>query len=146
MFYTTETSDQRRSKDGSSRLCALGPWVPRCSFSHGHISTPAGLSVSGRRLLNGHPWHQAVTIEVVILAIHCGVSGNALQFETKSTRSATSDYVITRLLRLDPSSVDLGKAACINDSMLASRLKDFRPGTRILYGARHEASVWRDPR
>ena len=60
---------------------------------------------------DGHPWHQAVTIEVVdpgdpLVAF----LGNSLQVEDEIYQISDFDYRGSRvLLRLDPSSVDLGK-------------------------------------
>src|SRR5258707_15055832 len=60
---------------------------------------------------NGHLWYQAVTIEVVdpgdsLVAF----LGNSLQFEDEIYQISDFDYRGSRvLLRLDPSSVDLGK-------------------------------------
>ena len=61
---------------------------------------------------NGHPWHQAVTIEVVdpsdpLVAF----LGNSLQVEDEIYQISDFDHRGSRvLLRLDPGSVDLGKA------------------------------------
>ncbi|MGY4296674.1 type 1 glutamine amidotransferase [Bradyrhizobium sp. i1.4.4] len=60
---------------------------------------------------NGHPWHQAVKIEVVdpgdpLVAF----LGNSVQVEDEIYQIGDFDYRGSRvLLRLDPSSVDLGK-------------------------------------
>ena len=87
---------------------------------------------------NGHPWHQAVTIEVVdpsdpLVAF----LGNSLQVEDEIYQISDFDYRGSRvLLRLDPSSVDLGRPACINNSMVGlSHGPNSMGGTRILYGA-----------
>src|SRR4051812_43447421 len=68
---------------------------------------------------NGHPWHQAVTIEVVdpgdpLVAF----LGNSLRVEDEIYQISDFDYRGSRvLLRLDPSSVDLGKTGVHPDSM-----------------------------
>jgi type 1 glutamine amidotransferase len=99
---------------------------------------------------NGHPWHQAVTIEVVdpgdpLVAF----LGNALPFEDEIYQISDFDYRGSRvLLRLDPSSVDLGKPG-VHQRFYGWPLawKRFYGKGRVFYTALgHEASIWRNPR
>ena len=99
---------------------------------------------------NGHPWHQAVTIEVVdpgdpVVAF----LGNFLQFEDEIYQISDFDYRRSHvLLRLDPSSVDLGKTG-VHQRFYGWPLawKRFYGHGRVFYTALgHEASVWQDRR
>jgi uncharacterized protein len=99
---------------------------------------------------NGHPWHQAVTIEVVdpgdpVVAF----LGNFLQFEDEIYQISDFDYRRSRvLLRLDPSSVDLSKTG-VHQRFYGWPLawKRFYGQGRVFYTALgHEASVWQDRR
>ena len=99
---------------------------------------------------NGHPWHQAVTIEVVdpgdpVVAF----LGNFLQFEDEIYQISDFDYRRSHvLLRLDPSSVDLGKTG-VHQRFYGWPLawKRFYGQGRVFYTALgHEASVWQDRR
>ena len=99
---------------------------------------------------NGHPWHQAVTIEVVdpgdpLVAF----LGNSLQVEDEIYQISDFDYRGSRvLLRLDQSSVDLNKAG-VHQRFYGWPLawKRFYGEGRVFYSALgHEASVWQDPR
>jgi len=99
---------------------------------------------------NGHPWHQAVTIEVVdpgdpVVAF----LGNFLQFEDEIYQISDFDYRRSHvLLRLDPSSVDLGKTG-VHQRFYGWPLAwtRFYGQGRVFYTALgHEASVWQDPR
>jgi uncharacterized protein len=99
---------------------------------------------------NGHPWHQAVTIEVVdpddpVVAF----LGNLLQFEDEIYQISDFDYRRSHvLLRLDPSSVDLGKTG-VHQRFYGWPLawKRFYGRGRVFYTALgHEASVWQDRR
>jgi uncharacterized protein len=99
---------------------------------------------------NGHPWHQAVTIEVVdpddpVVAF----LGNSLQFEDEIYQISDFDYRGSRvLLRLDQSSVDLGKTG-VHRRFYGWPLawKRFYGKGRVFYTALgHEASAWQDPR
>ena len=99
---------------------------------------------------NGHPWHQAVTIEVAdpsdpLVAF----LGNSLKVEDEIYQIRDFDDRGSRvLLRLDPSSVDLGKTGVHRRSYgwpLAWK-RSYGEG-RVFYTALgHEASVWRDAR
>jgi type 1 glutamine amidotransferase len=99
---------------------------------------------------NGHPWHQAVTIEVVdpgdpVVAF----LGNFLQIEDEIYQISDFDYRGSHvLLRLDPSSVDLGKTG-VHQRFYGWPLawtRSYGQG-RVFYTALgHEASVWQDPR
>jgi len=99
---------------------------------------------------NGHPWHQAVTIEVVdpgdpLVAF----LGNSLQVEDEIYQIGDFDYRGSRvLLRLDPSSVDLGKTG-VHQRFYGWPLTwtRFYGEGRVFYSALgHEPSVWRDAR
>ncbi len=99
---------------------------------------------------NGHPWHQTVTIEVVdprdpLVAF----LGKSLQVEDEIYQISDFDYRRSRvLLRLDPTSVDLGKAA-VHQRFYGWPLawtRSYGEG-RVFYTALgHEPSVWRDAR
>jgi uncharacterized protein len=99
---------------------------------------------------NGHPWHQAVTIEVTdptdpLVAF----LGNALQFEDEIYQISDFDYRGSHvLLRLDQGSVDLGKAGVQRRfyGWPLAWTRSYGQG-RVFYTALgHEASVWQDPR
>jgi hypothetical protein len=99
---------------------------------------------------NGHPWHQAVTIDVVgrsnpLVAF----LGNSLQIEDEIYQISDFDYRGSRvLLSLDPGSVDLGKPG-VHQRFYGWPLawtRSYGEG-RVFYTALgHEASVWEDPR
>jgi uncharacterized protein len=99
---------------------------------------------------NGHPWHQAVTIEVVdpddpLVAF----LGNSLQIEDEIYQISDFDYGGSRvLLRLDPGSVDLGKDG-VHRRFYGWPLawSRFYGNGRVFYTALgHEPSVWQDAR
>ena len=99
---------------------------------------------------NGHPWHQAVTIEVVdpgdpLVAF----LGNSLQVEDEIYQISDFDYRGSRvLLRLDPRSVDLGKTG-VHQRFYGWPLAwtRFYGEGRVFYTALgHEPSVWQDVR
>ena len=99
---------------------------------------------------NGHPWHQAVTIEVVdprdpLVAF----LGNSLQVEDEIYQISDFDHRGSRvLLRLDPSSVDLGKTG-VHHRFYGWPLAwtRFYGEGRVFYTALgHEPSVWQDAR
>ena len=99
---------------------------------------------------NGHPWHQAVTIEVVdpgdpIVAF----LGNSLQVEDEIYQISDFDHHGSRvLLRLDPRSVDLGKMGVHRPSYgwPLAWTRHYGEG-RVFYTALgHEPSVWQDAR
>jgi type 1 glutamine amidotransferase len=99
---------------------------------------------------NGHPWHQAVTIEVVdpddpLVAF----LGNSLQFEDEIYQISDFDYRGSHvLLRLDQSSVDLSRTG-VHQRFYGWPLAwtRFYGQGRVFYTALgHEASVWQDPR
>jgi len=99
---------------------------------------------------NGHPWHQVVAIEVADDADSIvAFLGNSLQLKDEIYQISDFDYRGSHvLLRLDPSSVDLGKAGVhlrpYGWPLAWKRL--FGLG-RVFYSALgHEASVWQDPR
>jgi uncharacterized protein len=99
---------------------------------------------------NGHPWHQTVTIEVAdpgdpLVAF----LGNSLQVEDEIYQISDFDYRGSHvLLRLDPSSVDLGKPG-VHQRFYGWPLawtRSYGQG-RVFYAALgHEASVWQDAR
>jgi type 1 glutamine amidotransferase len=99
---------------------------------------------------DGHPWHQAVTIEVVepgdpVVAF----LGKSFQIEDEIYQIRDFDDRGSRvLLRLDPGSVDLSKTGVHQRSYgwpLAWK-RSYGQG-RVFYTALgHEASVWQDTR
>jgi len=99
---------------------------------------------------NGHPWHQPVTIEVVdpsdpLVAF----LGNSLHLNDEIYQISDFDYRGSRvLLRLDPGSVDLGKAG-VHRRFYGWPLawtRSYGEG-RVFYTALgHEPSVWQDAR
>jgi type 1 glutamine amidotransferase len=99
---------------------------------------------------NGHPWHQAVTIEVAdpsdpLVAF----LGNSLQFEDEIYQISDFDYRGSHvLLRLDPSSVNLGKPGVHQRSYgWPLAWTRFYGQGRVFYTALgHAASVWEDAR
>ncbi|KRQ97894.1 trehalose utilization [Bradyrhizobium jicamae] len=99
---------------------------------------------------DGHPWHQAVTIDVVDPSdASVAFLGNSLQVEDEIYQIRDFDDRGSRvLLRLDPNSVDLGKTGVHQRSYgwpLAWK-RTYGEG-RVFYTALgHEASVWRDAR
>ncbi|UVO27565.1 ThuA domain-containing protein [Bradyrhizobium arachidis] len=98
----------------------------------------------------GHPWHQAVTIEVVDAGDPLvAFLGQSLQVEDEIYQISDFDYRGSHvLLRLDPSSVDLSKAG-VHQRFYGWPLawtRVFGQG-RVFYTALgHEASVWHDVR
>jgi hypothetical protein len=99
---------------------------------------------------DGHPWHQAVTIQVVdpgdpLVAF----LGNSLQFEDEIYQISDFDHRGSRvLMRLDESSVDLSKTG-VHQRFYGWPLvwTRFYGQGRVFYMALgHEASVWQDPR
>ena len=99
---------------------------------------------------NGHPWHQAVTIEVVdpgdpLVAF----LGNSLQVEDEIYQISDFDYRGSRvLLRLDPSSVDLGKTG-VHQRFFGWPLawtRSYGQGRVFCTALGHGASVWQDAR
>jgi len=99
---------------------------------------------------NGHPWHQAVTIEVVDAGDPLvAFLGNSLQVEDEIYQISDFDYRGSRvLLRLDPSSVDLKKTG-VHQRFYGWPLawtRSYGEG-RVFYTALgHEASAWQDGR
>lgn len=99
---------------------------------------------------NGHPWHQLVTIEVADAADPLvAFLGSSLQLNDEIYQISDFDYRGSRvLMRLDQSSVDLGKPG-VHQRFYGWPLawkRLFGEG-RVFYSALgHEASVWRDPR
>src|SRR6516225_5291715 len=99
---------------------------------------------------NGHPWHQAVTIEVADAADPLvAFLGSSLQLNDEVYQISDFDYRGSRvLLRLDQSSVDLGKPG-VHPRFYGWPLawtRSYGQG-RVFYTALgHEASVWQDAR
>jgi len=99
---------------------------------------------------NGHPWHQAVTIEVVDAGDPLvAFLGNSLQVEDEIYQISDFDHRGSRvLLRLDPSSVDLKKTG-VHQRFYGWPLawtRSYGEG-RVFYTALgHEASAWQDGR
>lgn len=99
---------------------------------------------------NGHPWHQLVTIEVADATDPLvAFLGRSLQLNDEIYQVSDFDYRGSRvLLRLDASSVDLGKAG-VHERFYGWPLawrRSFGAG-RVFYSALgHEPAVWRDPR
>jgi uncharacterized protein len=101
-------------------------------------------------VFNGHPWHQSVRIEVVdsgdpLVAF----LGNSLQIEDEIYQISDFDHRGSHvLLRLDSSSVDLGRPG-VHRRFYGWPLawtRSYGQG-RVFYTALgHEASVWLDPR
>lgn len=99
---------------------------------------------------DGHPWHQAVNIEVAdpgnpLVAF----LGNSLQMKDEIYQIRDFDHQGSQvLLRLDPRSVDLGKAGVHQRSYGWPLAWTRRYGEgRVFYSALgHEPSVWRDAR
>jgi type 1 glutamine amidotransferase len=99
---------------------------------------------------NGHPWHQNVSIEVADAADPVvAFLGNSLPLADEIYQISDFDYRGSHvLLRLDQSSVDLGKAG-VHQRFYGWPLawkRSFGAG-RVFYSALgHEPSVWHDPR
>jgi uncharacterized protein len=99
---------------------------------------------------NGHPWHQVVTIKVADAADPLvAFLGDSLQVNDEIYQISDFDYRGSHvLLRLDQSSVDLGKSG-VQQRFYGWPLawKRFFGRGRVFYSALgHEASVWQDPR
>lgn len=99
---------------------------------------------------NGHPWHQAVTIEVSDPADPLvAFLGNSFQVEDEIYQIRDFDHRGSRvLLRLDPTSVDLEKMGVHRPSYGWPLAWTRRYGEgRVFYSALgHEPSVWQDAR
>ncbi len=99
---------------------------------------------------NGHPWHQAVTIEVADSGDPLvGFLGRSFQVEDEIYQISDFDYRGSHvLLHLDPNSVDLGKPS-VRQRFYGWPLawtRSYGQG-RVFYTALgHEASVWQDAR
>jgi hypothetical protein len=99
---------------------------------------------------DGHPWHQAVTIEVVDPSDQMvAFLGKLLRIEDEIYQISNFDYRGSHvLLRLDQSSVDLSKTG-VHQRFYGWPLAwtRFYGQGRVFYTALgHEASVWQDPR
>jgi uncharacterized protein len=99
---------------------------------------------------NGHPWHQSVTIEVVDPGEQLvGFLGTHFKVDDEIYQISDFDYRGSRvLLRLDSSSVELGKPG-VHQRFYGWPLawtRSYGQG-RVFYTALgHEASVWQDAR
>ena len=99
---------------------------------------------------NGHPWHQAVTIEVVDPSNPLAAFlGNSFPFEDEIYQISDFDYRGSDvLLRLDQSSVDLGKPD-VHRRFYGWPLawtRSYGEGRVFYMALGHEASVWQDAR
>jgi type 1 glutamine amidotransferase len=99
---------------------------------------------------NGHPWHQAVTIEVVDLSDPMvSFLGNSLQFDDEIYQISDFDYRGSHvLLRLDQRSVDLSKPG-VHQRFYGWPVawnRFFGQGRVFYMALGHEASVWKDAR
>lgn len=151
MFYTTGEIPM----SGAEKTALLdfvrsgGGFLGVHSATDTFYSWPDYLDLIGG-YFNGHPWHQAVTIEVAdpsdpLVAF----LGNSLQVEDEIYEISDFDYRGSHvLLRLDQSSVDLGKPG-VHQRFYGWPLawtRVYGQG-RVFYTALgHEASVWQDAR
>ena len=99
---------------------------------------------------NGHPWHQAVTIEVVDPSNPVvGFLGSSLQLEDEIYQISDFDYRGSSvLLRLAPSSVDLGKSG-VHRRFYGWPLawtRVYGEGRVFYMALGHDPSVWQDAR
>src|SRR6185437_5112010 len=99
---------------------------------------------------NGHPWHQAVTIEVVDPADPLvAFLGHSFQIKDEIYQISDFDYRGSHLLlRLDPSSVDLSKPDVRQRfyGWPLAWMRHYGRG-RVFYTALgHDAAVWEDTR
>lgn len=151
MFYTTGELPM----SGAQKTALLnfvrsgGGFLGVHSATDTFYSWPDYLDLIGG-YFNGHPWHQAVTIEVVdpgdpLVAF----LGKSLQVEDEIYQISDFDYRGSHvLLRLDQSSVDLSKTG-VHQRFYCWPLawKRFYGQGRVFYTALgHEASVWQDSR
>ena len=151
MFYTTGEIPM----SGAEKTALLdfvrsgGGFLGVHSATDTFYSWPDYLDLIGG-YFNGHPWHQAVTIEVAdpgnpLVAF----LGSSLQFEDEIYQISDFDYRGSHvLLRLDQRSVDLGKPG-VHQRFYGWPLawtRSYGQG-RVFYTALgHEASVWQDAR
>ena len=99
---------------------------------------------------DGHPWHQAVTIEVADTADPLvAFLGSSLQLNDEIYQISDFDYQTSHvLLRLDPTSVDLTRRGARRRfyGWPLAWSRSFGQG-RVFYTALgHEEAVWRDDR
>ena len=151
MFYTTGELPM----SGAERTALLdfvrsgGGFLGVHSATDTFCTWPDYLDLIGG-YFNGHPWHQAVRIEVADTGDPLvAFLGNSVQFEDEIYQISDFDYRRSHvLLRLDESSVDLGRDGVHRRFYgwpLAWR-RSFEEG-RVFYTALgHEASVWQDTR
>jgi len=99
---------------------------------------------------NGHPWHQTATIDVVdpsdpLVAF----LGSSFQIYDEIYQISDFDYRGSRvLLRLNPSSVDLGKSGMRQRfyGWPLAWTRSYGRGSVFYIALGHEASVWQDTR
>ncbi len=151
MFYTTGEIPM----SGAEKIALLdfvrsgGGFLGVHSATDTFYSWPDYLDLIGG-YFNGHPWHQAVAIEVAdprdpLVAF----LGNSLQMDDEIYQISDFDHRGSHvLLRLDPSSVDLGKPG-VHQQFYGWPLawtRSYGQG-RVFYTALgHEAPVWQDAR
>ncbi|WP_213285795.1 ThuA domain-containing protein [Bradyrhizobium sp. sGM-13] len=151
MFYTTGELPMNDAQKTAllDFVLAGGGFLGVHSATDTFYTWPDYLDLIGG-YFNGHPWHQAVKIEVVdpsdpLVAF----LGNSLQIEDEIYQISDFDYRGSSvLLRLDPSSVDLGKAG-VHQRFYGWPLAWTRlyGEGRVFYTALgHEPSVWQDSR
>jgi type 1 glutamine amidotransferase len=150
MFYNRRNSHERRPKAALLDFVRGGRgFLGIHSATDTFYAWPDYLDLIGG-YFNGHPWHRVVTIDVADAADSLvAFLGNSLQLKDEIYQISDFDYRGSHvLLRLDPSSVDLGKTGVHQRPygwpLAWKRL--FGLG-RVFYSALgHEASVWQDPR
>jgi len=99
---------------------------------------------------NGHPWHQAETIDVVAPGDPLvAFLGSSFQIYDEIYQISDFDYRHSRvLLRLNPSSVDLAKPG-VHQRFYGWPLawtRSYGHGPVFYIALGHEASVWQDAR
>jgi hypothetical protein len=147
MFYTSGDFHERRQRQPFSTSCAGRGFIGVHSATDTFYTWPDYLDQVGG-YFNGHPWHQAVTIRSVdpgdpVVAFLGNFRNSRINLPNQRLR-------LSRIASAPSPRPKLGgpwQTRCASTILrLASRLETvLRPGTRILYGARPEASVWQDP-
>jgi uncharacterized protein len=151
MFYTTGELPM----SGAQKIALLnfvrsgGGFLGVHSAADTFYTWPDYLDLIGG-YFNGHPWHQAVMIEVVDPADPLvAFLGNLLQFEDEIYQISDFDYRGSHvLLRLDPSSVDFNKPG-VRQRFYGWPLawtRSYGQGRVFYMALGHEASVWKDAR
>jgi type 1 glutamine amidotransferase len=149
IFYTSGELPMSRAEKAAllDFVRSGGGFLGVHSASDTFYSWPDYLELVGG-YFNNHPWHQAVTIEVVdprnpLVAF----LGNSFQIEDEIYQISDFDYRRSQvLLRLDQSSVDLSKPG-VHQRFYGWPLawtRRYGQG-RVFYTALgHEEAVWRD--